>query len=62
MSEELKSMEVTVSLSFEVAFDVDAVDKDDAEAIAEEMHLTDFLEWATCASYDMNVVNIRENE
>lgn len=54
----MKKMQVTVNLAFDVSFPVDAENKEEAEQIAEEMHLTDFLEWATCASYDMNIVNI----
>lgn len=56
----MSNMYVTVSLQFDVTFPVDAKDKEEAEQIAEEMHLSDFLEWAGCVSYDMNVLNVEE--
>lgn len=56
----MSNMEVIVSLAFDVSFPVDAKDEAEAEQIAEEMKLTDFMEWATCSSYDMNVLEVRK--
>lgn len=56
----MSNMQVTVFLAFDVSFPVDAKDEAEAEQIAEEMKLTDFMEWATCSSYDMNVLEVRK--
>lgn len=56
----MSNKRVTVNLQFEVSFIVDAESNEEAELIAEEMHLSDFLEWSGCASYDMNVVNVED--
>ena len=58
----MSTKHVTVSLQFDVTFPVDAKDKIEAEQIAEKMHLSDFLEWSTCASYNMEVLEVSEDE
>ena len=51
---------VTVSLSFDVQFPVDAKTDEEAEEIADDMHLSDFLDWASCSSYTMNVLTVED--
>lgn len=52
--------EVTMSLSFEVTVPVSADTKGAAEDMADDMSLSEILGWSGCASYDCNIVNIRE--
>lgn len=56
----MSNRRVVVNLSFEVSFVVDAESDEEANSIAEEMCLSDFLEWSGCATYDMAVLNIEE--
>jgi len=52
---------VTVSLQFDVTFPVNAMDDEEAEQIAEDMTLDDFLEWSGCASYNMTVLEVSDD-
>ena len=56
----MSNRRVVVNLSFDVSFVVDAESDEEANSIAEEMCLSDFLEWSGCATYDMAVLNIEE--
>ena len=54
--------QVTISLEFDVEFPVDADNDAEARLIAEEMTLTDYMEWAVMASYNMNILGVRDDE
>jgi len=53
---------VTVNLGFDVTVPVQAEDSDEAENLADEMELSELLDWAGCASFDANIVNVEEKK
>jgi len=52
---------VTVSLELDVSVPVEADSPEDAEGVAESMGLTEFFDWAGCASYNMNILEVSED-
>lgn len=56
----MKNYRVTVSLELDVSVPVIANDEEGAEEEAENMSLSEFLEWASCSSYSMNVLEVKE--
>ena len=58
----MNKYEVTVALNFDVTVPVWAENQSDAESKADEMQLSEFLDWAGCASYNMNIHEVKEVE
>ena len=62
--------QVTINLQFDVTVPVMAENEDEADDLAHGLDLQEMLDWAGCASFDMNnvdcmlrvqVVNIQED-
>jgi hypothetical protein len=53
-------MQVTISLEFDVTVPVKATTREEAEAEVENMSLTEYFDWATCASYNMNILEVHD--
>lgn len=58
----MSNKQVTVSLQFDVTVPVNAETDEEAETAIDNMDLNDLLAWSGCASYNTNILEIRDDD
>jgi len=52
---------VTVSIEFDTEVPINAETDEDATDQAEQLSLSEIFDWSICASYNLNVLSVRDD-